>query len=461
MAVVQSVYGTSGGSSNANPTATLPAAPTVGNLLVAFVLTSFTGSSISTPNAGWSQPTGTAGSGVTNSASSIAVWVRTVQAGDTTTVAPGTLNSSRNWDLVVAEIDGTTVTGVNAGGTTSNVTSFATSVGSVSGDTVLACASLGTAGDSGFAASAGYTVIQSDGDANRPTMLLASGTAAGATSSPTLSWTPADKGNWAVIAVTPAGGGGGASFTRSASDTATATDSAAARATVTRGSSDTATASDTTSRLNASARSPADAAVVTDTVTVRVVTAQTITDSATASDTTTRTVASPRTIGDTTTADPTLSTVAAGSRDTADAVSITDTATGSSAHNITRSISDTTSADDTTTTRLALTAAVSDSTTVVDALTVQLGSTRSITDTATVLATLLRQQAQARDAADALTVDDTADSNVTHIVVQPILLDLTDVTARLAFTADQPRLTATAGTPRLAFTAGRPTFKEP
>jgi epidermal growth factor receptor substrate 15 len=196
-----------------------------------------------------------------------------------------------------------------------------------------------------------------------------------------------------------------ASFARSASDTASATDTAvgvgggnsrtasdAASATdtasrtlglATRTTADTASALDTVTRTAPKTRTTADTASASDTATRTWAAARTATETASATDAGARLVAFARSASDTATAADAATRTAPRIRTASDTASATDTAAGSTSGNLQRTATDTTQATDTAT-RSAITWARStaDTAQAVDAATRTAPRTRIVSDTA-------------------------------------------------------------------------------
>jgi trimeric autotransporter adhesin len=187
-----------------------------------------------------------------------------------------------------------------------------------------------------------------------------------------------------TAAATDAAVGVGGGNNRTASDTASATDTATRTLGLAgRTASDTAAATDAASRAAPKTRTTADTASATDAATRTWTAARTTADTAAASDTATRAATKTRTAADTAAATDTASRTAPRARTAADTASASDTTAGSSAGNLQRTAADTAAATDAAT-RSAITRAraAADAATASDTATRTAPHARVATDTA-------------------------------------------------------------------------------
>lgn len=209
-----------------------------------------------------------------------------------------------------------------------------------------------------------------------------------------------------ILGTTVTAGGG----SRTAADTATATDTASASVVLARSTSDTASASDIATRAQSLARTAADTASATDTASrAALALARTTADTASATDTATRTAPRSRTATDTANASDAAVGVGAGnSRTASDTAQATDVATRTWI--ATRTAADTASAADTATRTAPKTRTAGDTASASDAATRTAPRARTASDSAAASDTAAGSTAGnlQRAAADTATATDTA-----------------------------------------------------
>lgn len=252
--------------------------------------------------------------------------------------------------------------------------------------------------DGGVASTANHVSTLADTDGTVGTGAVTyTGTSSASSSSATM---------WAAF-LRPASAGGGA-LSRSASDTAAASDTCSASVTLARAMADTAAAVDAAARTSARSRSQTDTAAATDGLARSLATPRSLADTAAATDALTRSTVRTRALSDTAAATDAVARSSSRARAVSDTAPATDSTSGQVAHGISRSTSDSAPATDTTSRTSARQRSTADNAPASDSVTRSSLRSRSLAELAQAADAAARALLQARSTSDSAPAVDAA-----------------------------------------------------